>query len=61
MSSFKIHIINKIYIDDLLDNLNVMGFKPNVMLIGIFSRRNGCFPRQSRRGLKSCKLFTLMT
>ena len=30
------------------------------LLIGIFSRWNGCFPRRSHRGLKSCKLFILM-
>ena len=30
------------------------------LLIGIFSRRNGCFPHWSHRGLKSCKLFILM-
>ena len=31
------------------------------LLIGIFGRRNGCFPRRPHRGLKSCKLFILMT
>ena len=33
MCSFSIHSTNEIYIGDLLDNLNVMGFKPNVMLV----------------------------